>query len=373
MNDSITSGSEAETILSLVDKKDYFDTMVKSMITSKPLKQRRKWTDLNIRCVKNEKVVSLTVQKLLLISQSPFLQELLNMGTANTELILADVEDLDVQNLLSVICTGSCICNVDRVSNLGQLLDSLGFHSLANALKSTRAVSMKIDGDEERIKTNAFTDSFKCPAQSTRHGVIVDPRQLREKTIEMSGCSDFMVHDQNLTNVKSEYNVVKKQDIIDGTVQNGGTLKNNHNRQDETHFKKCHVCKKLIASSGVYMMYCHMARIHFKEQLLMDFRTKDSRCSVCGIAEKDIVGGECQFVLHLGAKHKLVESYMESDVVKTYRGNSSRSKIRPVSSVTNSPSKSINLHYEGGRQLSTDLGSGKENVDGSDMTSIGLD
>jgi len=373
MNDTLSSGSEAETNLSLVDKKDYFDTMVKSMITSKPLKQRRKWADLNIRCVKNEKVVSMTVQKLLLISQSPFLQELLNLGTANTELILADVEDIDVQNLLSVICTGSCICNVDRVSNLCQFLDSLGFQSLASSLKSTSDDGMKIDGAKERIKTNPHTDILKCPAQITRHGAIVDPRQLRKKTIEISGCSDVMVHDQNLTNVKSAYNVAKKQDIIDGIVQNGGTLKTNYNRHDETHFKKCHICKKLIASSGVYMMYCHMARIHFKEQLLMDFRTKDSRCSVCGIAEKDIVGGECQFVLHLGAKHKLVESYMESDVLKTYRGNSIRSKIRSVSSVTNSPSKSMKLHYEGDRQLTTVLGSGKENVDGSDMTCIGLD
>ena len=364
MTDSISSGSEAETYLSLVDKKDYFQTMMKSMVTSNPLKQRRTWTDLHIRCVNNEKVTSMTVQKLLFISQSPFLQELLNMGTANTELILADVDDLDVRNLLSVICTGSCICQVDKVSNLDQLLDSLGFHSLVSSLKSTKANSMKIDSVKERTKTNAFTDSVKCPAQNTKHGVIVDPRRLQEKTKEMTRCSDFMSHDLNLTNVKSAFNAAAKEknNSIDGTVQNGAMLKPNHNRQDESYFKKCHVCKKLIASSGVYMMYCHLARIHFKEQLLNDFRTEDYRCSVCGIAEKNIVGGECQFVLHLGAKHKLVETYMERDVVKTYKSNSSRSKMRTIRPATT-------IHNEGDQQRSTRVGSFKEEkVDGSFMS-----
>ena len=366
MNDSISSGSEAETILSLVDKKDYFNTMIKSMITSKPLKQRPTWTDLRIRCVNNEKVTSVTVQKLLLISQSPFLQELLNMGTDNTELILADVDDLDVRNLLSVISTGSCLCQVDHVSILVKLSDSLGFHSLASSLKSTRADGMKIDSVEERTKTNTFTANAKCPAQNTRNGVFVEPRQMQEKSIEMNRCSDFISKDQNLTNVNSLFNTVERKDnIIDGRVQNGSMLKTNLNCQDETYFKKCHVCKKLIASSGVYMIYCHIARIHFKEHLLNDFRTKDSRCSVCGIAEKNIVGGECQFVLHLGAKHKLVETYMERDIVKTYRSKSSRSKIRTIRPATN-------IHSEGDRQLSR-VGSVKENIDGSDMTSIGLD
>merc|ERR1719391_242720 len=156
---------------------------MKSMVTSNPLKQRRTWTDLHIRCVNNEKVTSMTVQKLLLISQSPFLQELLNMGTDNTELILADVDDLDVRNLLSVISTGSCICQVDHVSILDNLFDSLGFHSLASSLKSTRANIVKIGSVEERTKTNTFTNSAKFPAQNTMHEVIVDPRHMREKTI----------------------------------------------------------------------------------------------------------------------------------------------------------------------------------------------
>jgi len=83
--------------------------------------------------------------------------------------------------------------------------------------------------------------------------------------------------------------------------------------------KKCHLCHLDIAGSGKfwrYPLYSHFARIHFGKDLVRDFRTVDNKCSVCGVAE-DFVG-ERRFLVHLGAKHRLVEKYVEKSLLLAF-------------------------------------------------------
>ena len=61
-------------------------------------------------------------------------------------------------------------------------------------------------------------------------------------------------------------------------------------------------------------MYSHFARIHFSQELIRDFRTDDDECSIC---EKEVkpLG---KFLLHVGAKHKMVERYLDMNDMKEY-------------------------------------------------------
>jgi len=102
--------------------------------------------------------------------------------------------------------------------------------------------------------------------------------------------------------------------------------------------KKCHLD---IAASGKfwrYPLYSHFARIHFGEDLVRDFRTVDNKCSVCGVAE-DVVG-ERRFLVHLGAKHKLVEKYLEKSLLLAFAETETVTN-NVEQNVNNSPDKAV--------------------------------
>ena len=80
--------------------------------------------------------------------------------------------------------------------------------------------------------------------------------------------------------------------------------------------KKCHLCHIDIQGSGVFWrfpLYSHYSRMHFGEELVRDFRTLDRKCAVCGIEEESL--GKRLFVVHLGAKHRLVENFMNKRII----------------------------------------------------------
>jgi len=185
----------------------------------------------------------------------------------------------------------------------------------------------------------------------------------------------------------------------EGTMMNGNVIegravqtvkpKQKHSSHSETNYKKCHVCDMQIASCGVYWFYSHIARKHYKHELLRDFRTQDSRCSICGIEEKEFNGGESNFVLHLGAKHRLVETYMDRELVKKYRGSvikSPRKETRqsfispletydiPDEDIEQLQPEDLTVDTENNKELQSPEGGKEETSDGiSIMTTIGLD
>jgi len=80
--------------------------------------------------------------------------------------------------------------------------------------------------------------------------------------------------------------------------------------------KRCHLCHIDIAGSGIYWrypLYAHFSRMHFRNELIRDFRTENKECSVCGISEEAV--GKTPFLAHLGAKHRLVENYLEKSTI----------------------------------------------------------
>ena len=99
-------GIKALTNLSVVDKKSYFENVVEGAITSHGFQSSLELNNLSIKYVNGEMVGTLSVNKLLFVSQSSLLREFLsNNSTTNVELILADVEDADIKNLLNVLYT----------------------------------------------------------------------------------------------------------------------------------------------------------------------------------------------------------------------------------------------------------------------------
>jgi len=86
--------------------------------------------------------------------------------------------------------------------------------------------------------------------------------------------------------------------------------------------KVCHICGTVIAGSGAgwrFPLFAHLARKHFSAELVRDFRTEDKNCSLCGKEEQT----QCRFLVHLGAKHKLVERYLNGNAIQHYEASAS--------------------------------------------------
>ena len=76
--------------------------------------------------------------------------------------------------------------------------------------------------------------------------------------------------------------------------------------------KICHICGAVIAGAGKnwrFPLYAHFSRRHFAEELIRDYQTVDKKCYVCGKEEES----NTRFVAHVGAKHRLVENYLNMD------------------------------------------------------------
>eukprot|EP00092_Neocalanus_flemingeri_P032243 GFUD01035047.1.p1 GENE.GFUD01035047.1~~GFUD01035047.1.p1 ORF type:complete len:766 (-),score=188.95 GFUD01035047.1:463-2760(-) len=74
--------------------------------------------------------------------------------------------------------------------------------------------------------------------------------------------------------------------------------------------KACYICGGVIAGTGSswkFTLYAHFSRRHFAKELVRDYETLDKKCSECGYEAKS----SSQFVTHLGAKHRLVEKYLD--------------------------------------------------------------
>jgi len=494
-------GIKALTNLSVVDKKSYFQTVVKGAITNHCFQLSSELTNLCIRYVKGGMIKTLSVDKLLLVSQSSLLRELLaNNSTANVELILADVEEADIKNLLNVLNHGSCSCSVNQVPSLYKLMSSLGFHSLARSIQSTKVVNkggpvenifiagskssslssaksevdsenLFIDENESGEESNSNWQTFSLIEDENVEGLhvclicgkgeqtpytlrahytachffedvaalITDKKSsqcelcghqfslchnwfgnlvrhrgtthqdvnqfiqrycienkgeghsfceickmskadwssnyLAEHLIEIhykskiSAICSSLASKCNICNYESDsrekmvlhigrdhgyamrlYNSRKepklmKEKAIKYPIQKSRCASQSEdttfhsNRQRLVNYKKCHICGTEIQIRGSHWkhpMYNHISRKHFKEELLRDFRTAEMKCRKCGLDEKDC-GSE--FVLHLGTRHKLVETYLDAEVYKYYEKKSPTRMEETEASGTNSDCK----------------------------------
>jgi len=81
--------------------------------------------------------------------------------------------------------------------------------------------------------------------------------------------------------------------------------------------KQCPMCGMLVAGAGPswrWQLYSHISRRHFSKELLAAYDTAESNliCKVCGKEENSFTGSNKrgQFTVHLGARHKFVENFI---------------------------------------------------------------
>ena len=220
-------------------------------------------------------VKTMSVNKLVFVSQSSLLKELLaNNSTVNVELILADVEDIDIKNLLNVLYYGSCYCKVLQVSSLYKLMNSLGFHSLAQSIHSTR-VDLNRDSEEKIFKDDLKSSSL-CRAKS-------------ETSSTQTGC------DENVYGEKRNSNWQISSLNIDGNVEG------------------LHVC--LICGKGEqtpYTLRVHYTSCHFFEDVAALISNKNSsQCELCDRQLSLCHNWFGNLVRHRGVKHQDVDQFIQ--------------------------------------------------------------
>ena len=95
-----------QTYLSLIDKEKHFDDVFSSMTPHRLNHSNNESADLNITCVNGEITSFISTYKILVVSQSELLKDMLTNNSMASDLVLVDVDQEDVRNLLTLLSAG---------------------------------------------------------------------------------------------------------------------------------------------------------------------------------------------------------------------------------------------------------------------------
>jgi len=355
------------TNLCLTDKDGFFTSILTSLTHSVTL-QSSHLTDLVLICTGPDGPLPVSVHSVVLSSQSPLLRNLL-LSVTEPVLVLPEVELKTVWHMLDLLYTGRCGVTKQKDSfRLVHLLTSLGLDTVVNTLEMER-LSVEHSPQEcpEHCMLERMSSSGSVKYRLTPHSPELECKECGQK-FYVKQAVEFFFHERDC-NIKSSkrFSMLRNAEKInckDAQSQTSVTVSSaSDSSNSPSHFhhgnssgqamecyeeflksqaaatseeplkycqveytsdmnqtsssqkakkisKTCYICGTLIAGAGrgwKFPLYSHFSRRHFAEELVREFRTPDNKCSVCGKEEES----RSQFVAHLGAKHRLVEKYLD--------------------------------------------------------------
>jgi len=331
--------SNTVTNLKVAEEESHFSEVLEICLRNTN-SQNGSGVDLAIFCAeKTGSLIPVFVHSAMVVSQSDFLKDLVGTGVDESGcyiIMLPEVNIETVRGMVHLIYSGRCFPSDDvaRV-DVAKLMLMLGMGKVAQNLftQPVQAI-VKNDLDEiidkEKLSEPSMLFCMK-DAEIQTEEVIVDTNSNSD--IECKVCTlkynkddlvNYRLHEQFCTSIAlTEADVPYPETIspIKMTEEDPSTVTPIKVKLPKhQNSRECPVCGTLIAGSGAswrYPMYSHLSRKHFSKELIRDYGIVSSdtswKCRLCG-KDESAFSGPCkktQFLAHLGAKHKLVEKYME--------------------------------------------------------------
>jgi len=342
------------TNLKVAEEEIHFSEVLESCLKN-TISQNGSGVDLALFCTDCKgSLVPVFVHSAMIVSQSNFLKDLIRSASGVTDLgfsiiMLPEVNVETVRGMVHIIYSGRCYPSNDMAQvDVAKLMLCLGMGKVAqNLFAQPIEESVKRDLDES-TSDNVITSETSSPVDTKDEASFtVDMKdaeiQTEEVIVETNSNTDiecnictlkynkddlvnFRLHEQLCILNKNADADAEPDDpypeiksplkIPEGDPKAEISLKIKHPKIS----KECPICGTLIAGSGSgwkYPLYSHLSRKHFSKELLRDYGTGSNdtswKCRLCGKDESAFSGAckKTRFLAHLGAKHKLVEKYMD--------------------------------------------------------------